>query len=325
MKVPILGAAFVCGAYGGIQLPARVFYKLTPSKNVGITHSAYVSSNDMVSKFRLFETFENPNPKGNIADYLSLYGTEALTKSEMIDNIALHALKEFNVGQLFQVKRRGKDTDPLFWSFGKIHGLENIAFADPEELKETKGNPVKIQRIVDRYENSPIMIDSYEHLVQETQDALRGYREKIDGLNLNSSDRKKLLALPFYMSKRSQLPSPRKGQTEYKLFSEITHQQWFDDTHTDFDTEQKITEFDYENYFDPFILKKNKHLTDSEDFKTLVKALNVFSQTKYERLRDNKESFQQLMPLFRGLSDSEAEILLHKLQNNTDTEADRAR
>ena len=168
MKVPILGAAFVCGAYGGIQLPARVFYKLTPSKNVGITHSAYVSSNDMVSKFRLFETFENPNPKGNIADYLSLYGTEALTKSEMIDNIALHALKEFNVGQLFQVKRRGKDTDPLFWSFGKIHGLENIAFADPEELKETKGNPVKIQRIVDRYENSPIMIDSYEHLVQET-------------------------------------------------------------------------------------------------------------------------------------------------------------
>lgn len=55
----------------------------------------------MVSKFRLFETFDSPNPKGSIADYLSVYGTEPLTKSEMIDNIALHAMKEFNVAQLF--------------------------------------------------------------------------------------------------------------------------------------------------------------------------------------------------------------------------------
>lgn len=57
----------------------------------------YSSSSDLVSKFRLFETFETPNPKGNIADYLSIYGTEAITKSEMLDNIALHAMKEFNV------------------------------------------------------------------------------------------------------------------------------------------------------------------------------------------------------------------------------------
>lgn len=63
------------------------------------------------------------------------------------------------------MKRAGKDKDPIFWSFGKIHGLENIAFADPEEIKETHGNPVKIQQIVNRYENAPIMIDSYEHLV----------------------------------------------------------------------------------------------------------------------------------------------------------------
>lgn len=101
MKAPIYATFFVCGAYGGYQLPSRIFYKLTPSKNVGVTHAVYTSSNDMVSKFRLFETFENPNPKGNIADYLSIYGTEPLTKTEMIDNIALHALKEFNIAQLF--------------------------------------------------------------------------------------------------------------------------------------------------------------------------------------------------------------------------------
>jgi len=46
----------------------------------------------MVSKFRLFETFETNDPKGDIANYLSIYGTEPLTRSEMVDNLALHAL-----------------------------------------------------------------------------------------------------------------------------------------------------------------------------------------------------------------------------------------
>jgi hypothetical protein len=48
------------------------------------------------------------------------------------------------MSKLFRVKTAGKDHDPMFWSFGKIHGLENIAFADPKELEATNGNPVKI-------------------------------------------------------------------------------------------------------------------------------------------------------------------------------------
>ena len=63
----------------------------------------------------------------------------------------------------------------MFWSFGKIHGLENIAFADPAEIKATNGNPVKIQRIVDRVEGSPLTINSYEHLILELQGALKEY------------------------------------------------------------------------------------------------------------------------------------------------------
>jgi len=98
----------------------------------------------MVSKFRLFDTFETEDPKGDLANYLSVYGTDPLTKTEMIDNIALHALKEFDASKIFRVKRSGKDRDPIFWSFGKIHGLENIAFADPKEVKATDGNPVMI-------------------------------------------------------------------------------------------------------------------------------------------------------------------------------------
>lgn len=49
----------------------------------------------------------------------------------MVDNIILNTMKEYDLGKLFRVKRAGKDKDPMFWSFGKIHGLENIAFADP--------------------------------------------------------------------------------------------------------------------------------------------------------------------------------------------------
>jgi len=144
MRVPLFAVAFGCAAYGGSQLPARVFPKLTPKKFSGVDHAYYTSSNDVVGKFRLFETQEVPDAHNDMAAYLSLYSTEPLTKNEMVDNLALHALKEFDLGKMFQVKRGGKDRDPMFWSFGKVHGLENIAFADPKEVYDTKGNPVKI-------------------------------------------------------------------------------------------------------------------------------------------------------------------------------------
>jgi hypothetical protein len=72
-----------------------------------------------------------------MASYLSVYSTDPITKNEMIDNIALNALKQYDLANMFRVKRRGKDKDPFFWSFGKVHGLENIAFADPQEVKDT--------------------------------------------------------------------------------------------------------------------------------------------------------------------------------------------
>lgn len=92
----------------------------------------------------MFETYETIDSREDLVTYLSTYTTKPLTKTEMIDNIAMNALKEFDLGKMFRIKRMGKDKDPLFWSFGKIHGLENIAFVDPEELKATNGNPVKI-------------------------------------------------------------------------------------------------------------------------------------------------------------------------------------
>jgi len=39
--------------------------------------------------------------------------------------------------------------------------------------------------------------------MQDLQVALKEFREKVDQMPMNPSDRKKLLSLPFYLSKRS--------------------------------------------------------------------------------------------------------------------------
>ena len=125
-------------------------------------------------------------------------------------------------------------------------------------------------------------MNSFEHLVQELQVALHDYREKVEKLSMNPSDRKKVLALPFYLSKRSQQPEPRSGQAEYNLFNNLTGTNWYADSRTITDPENKLTEFDYENYIDPLLL--NKNINDSGEFKRLLRVLNVFTKTEHEKL-----------------------------------------
>ena len=48
-----------------------------------------------------------------------------------------------------------------------------------------------------------------------------------------------------------------------------------------YDEEHKITEFDYEKYLNPELLKNVDTSTDS--FKELIKVLNYTTKTKYER------------------------------------------
>ena len=43
------------------------------------------------------------------------------------------------------------------------------------------------------------------------QTALKEYKETVNKIGMNPSDRKKILALPFYLAKRQQLPEPRYG------------------------------------------------------------------------------------------------------------------
>lgn len=160
------------------------------------------------------------------------------------------------MGKVFQVKRAGADLDPLFWSFGKIHGLENIAFCDPKEISATGGNPVKLQGLINAVNGPSKLFGSYEELVAETKSSLDAYKEHVNTMGLGTSDRKKLLALPFYLAKRQEAPEPKRGQHEMELFEKMFGQKWFDDAALQRDQETKITEFDYENYFHPDLLKQ---------------------------------------------------------------------
>jgi hypothetical protein len=159
----------------------------------------------------MFENIPTVDSGTDLLNYLSMYSTKPFTKAELLDKMMLKAMEDVDVTKLFRVKSNGRDRDPMFWSFGKIHGLENIAFADPNEIKETKGNPVKIQSIINRVDAPNIQIDSYEHLVQELHTALDAYKVKVDSIGMNPSDRKKILALPFYLTKRHELPEPKRG------------------------------------------------------------------------------------------------------------------
>ena len=48
----------------------------------------------------------------------------------------------------------------------------------------------------------------------------------------------------------------------------------------------------------------------------MIKLLNVFSETQYERLKQQKESFKELMPFLRNLTPEEQETLIHKIKNS---------
>lgn len=231
-----------------------------------------------------------------------------------MDHIGMRAMQQVDLSKIFRVKIAGKDKDPMFWSFGKIHGLENIAFADPEEIKATNGNPVKIQKIVNKYDGPNFTINSFEHLVDEFHNALANYKKKVESIGLNSSDQKKLLALPFYMVKRQELPEPRRGQNEFELFKELTGNSWYKFADLETDLEKKITEFDYENYIDPALLKNID--TSDPSFKEMIKIMNLASKTEYELHQEQKEAFKELMPMLKNLNADEQRALIHKLRNS---------
>lgn len=110
------------------------------------------------------------------------------------------------------------------------------------------------------------------------------------------------------------MPTPKMGQVERNLFKEITGQDWNADELLEIDGEKKITEFDYENYIHPLLLKKVN--TKSPDFKQTIRYLNLTSKTKHEAFQEMKKKFSELMPLLNTLNEDEKRDLIHYMKNS---------
>ena len=66
-----------------------------------------------------------------------------------------------------------------------------------------------------------------------------------------------------------------------------------------FDPEEKITEFNYENFIPKHLLATMD--TDSSDFKRMIKQMNLTSPTQYEKHQQQQETFKQIMPILSHL------------------------
>ena len=60
-----------------------------------------------------------------------MYDKDALSKPELLNQMVKRISEQEDLSKIFRIKRQGKDADDIFWNFGKVHGLENIAYCDP--------------------------------------------------------------------------------------------------------------------------------------------------------------------------------------------------
>jgi len=132
MRFPLLTVAFCCGAYVGRQIPNRL-HRLSKD---GVTQEASMSRTDVVGRFRLFDKDASADAgvapiENSLYDYLNEYSEEPLTGDRLKERLE----RMERVGRTnMRIKRAGKDLNNMFWHFGKIHGLENIAFLSDEDL-----------------------------------------------------------------------------------------------------------------------------------------------------------------------------------------------
>ena len=139
-----------------------------------------------------------------------------MSKAELLNRIADGKPVDPEFASKFKIKRRGRDKDDIFWRYGKIHGLENLAFASEEELAACNGDPLQLQRLVDSINDreKPLPPQTFDKAVEELNETLEAYKRAVDNTNgkeYNPSDRKKLLSLPFLLHRIQELPEPKKG------------------------------------------------------------------------------------------------------------------
>lgn len=271
-----------------------------------------MSSTDLVGRFRLFENgAPGVSAEQSLVNYLHEYSDRPFVKDEL-----LAKLEDMqNKGLKMRIRRMGKDLDDLHWHFGKIHGLENIAFAEEADLKAVGGDPIALQLLVNRLDGGVRATpSSFEEIQVKSEDKYANYKDQVSQLNLITSDRKKILSLPLYLSKRVQVPEPKRGQSIYDLFTSITGKTFNSDLFIDLDKETKITEFDFEKYLNPALLQRVSSQNDI--FKNFVRNTNFFTNTSYEQLQEDKKKFINSTPVLAQLNPREQRELLHLINNS---------
>ena len=128
----------------------------------------------------------------------------------------------------------------------------------------------------------PLPPMSFDKTIEELHVNMANYEKSVDNFGgpntqLYASDRKKLLALPFMLSKRQEDPVPKEGQKEYALFKTMYGKSWNHYDGLEFDTEEKITEFNYEKFIPAELLKGMDK--NSKEFKNLIKKMNFNTRT----------------------------------------------
>ena len=275
-------------------------------------------SNDVISRFRNMDARpDNFTPAETISQYLE---TSTATSRNELEQGVLDCLPEREDRfKNMRIKRMDRDTDDIFWWFGKIHGLENIAFLDDSEIKKTKGNPAHLQQLVNEVKHQDPPARSFDALVSHAMKNMALYKEKVNQMSLNRSDRTKLLALPFFAQRRTQGPAPKKGMWQYDLFTELAGgKEW---NHYDgliFDPEEKITIYNYEKHLPPTLLETID--TSSDEFKKEIKMATILSKTSYEHHQDLKKNFRELMNILANLNEDEGRSFIHLLQNKQKTD-----
>lgn len=308
MRPIIPFAFFYAGWYGGRQLRQRVLGRWKP-----IDHERKSGDPDILSKFRAADkpSFTNESQL-DIVRKLSQYAD--LSTNGINKAIEAEAEERLSAGDLYRVKRIGRDENDIHFMFSKIHGLENIKYVEDHILKECAGDPVKLQRAIYEAKIPQITANSYEELMQNQEEQLKKYKETVNNIKLVKSDRAKLLALPFYLNRRQQAPEPKRGQWQYNLFKEMYGVDYHAFDNLQIDEEKKITPWDYENFLPAGYLDHVDQ--DSPEFKLQIKKMALEAKTTYEQHLENQKEFRELMVDMAHLTEREGRDYIHLLKNN---------
>lgn len=173
MRYPIGLVAFAAGYYTANQIQTRAFPKMYFNywKDGGQRIAPYLGGAELISQFRIFENnaAASADARSEIQDFVDTYTSGPLTKAEMLNRIRDGRPVDEQFASKFRIARKGKDRDDIFWAIGKIHGLENIALLDEDELKKAAGDPWTLQVLVNEANDrpKPLPPQNFDKLVEE--------------------------------------------------------------------------------------------------------------------------------------------------------------